>query len=180
MKAALVALLLLVGAAAPAIASTDPGVDKVSVSIDRSTMDTRVGQRIRFGSTVRNDGDRPATDLVAHLNVLSTDPGVYVDPEDWSAQRTIYLQPLPPHGSVRLPWRVQVVNDGRFVLYVAVTSRTGPGPVVASNGLELTATAHRSIDAGGVLPVALGVPGLVLVLLLGSVARRRRHAAAPP
>ena len=65
-------------------------------------------------------------------------------------------------------------------LYVAVTTRKGPAPVVASNDLELSATAHRSIDAGGVLPVALGAPGLVLLLLLGSIARRRRHAAAPP
>jgi uncharacterized repeat protein (TIGR01451 family) len=179
-RAALVALLVLVGAASQAVASTESAVDRVSVSIDRSTMDARVGERISFGSTVRNNGDSPATDLVAHLNVLSTDPGVYVDPEDWSAQRTIYLRALPAHGSVRLPWRVQVVNDGRFLLYVAVTTRKGAAPVVASNDLELSATAHRSIDAGGVLPVALGAPGLVLLLLLGSIARRRRHAAAPP
>lgn len=180
MKAALVALLVLVGAAAPAVASTEPAVDPVTVSIDRSSMDTRVGQRISFGSTVRNNGDGPATDLVAHLNVLSADPGVYVDPEDWSGQRTIYLRPLPAHSSVRLPWRVQVVNDGRFLVYVAVTARDGKAPVVASNGLELSATARRSLDAGGVLPVALGAPGLVVLLLVGSIVRRRRRAAAPP
>ena len=179
MKAALVALLVLVAAASPAVASTEPAVDRVTVSIDRSSMDTRVGQRISFGSTVRNNGDSTATHLVAHLNVLSTDPGVYVDPEDWSGERTIYLQALPAHSSVRLPWRVQVVNDGRFLLYVAVTTRKGAGPVVASNDLELSATAHRSIDAGGALPVALGAPGLVLLLLLGSIVRRRRLAAAP-
>jgi hypothetical protein len=142
--------------------------------MNRSTIDTQIGQRFRFTTSVRNDGDQTRTGLVAHLNVLSADPGVYVDPEDWSSQRTIYLDPLPAHSSVTLPWRVQAVNDGRFVIYVAVTTRTGPATVVVSDGLRLSAVAHRTINAAGVLPVVLGVPAALLVLILLNAVRVRR------
>lgn len=175
MRAVAVALLLLMGLASPAAAEprTSP-LDGVSVTNDRSTLEIRIGQRFGFTTSVRNDGDLPVTGLVAHLNVLSVDPGVYVDPEDWSSQRTIYLDPVPAHSSAKLPWRVQAVNDGRFVIYVAVTTRSGPAPVVVSDGLRLSASARRTVNAGGVLPVAVGVPCALFLVMMLNAARRRR------
>jgi hypothetical protein len=105
---------------------------------------------------------------------LSTDPGTYVDPEDWSSQRTIYLDPVPAHSSVNLAWRVQVVNDGTFVIYVAVTTRSGPALVVVSDGMRLAASPQSKLNAGGVLPVAVGVPSALLLLMILNAARRRR------
>ena len=169
------AVFVLLALATPAVASPGPSFgDEVSATMNRSRVDTQIGQRFRFTTTVHNNGDRTRTGLVAHLNVLSTDPGVYVDPEDWSSHRTVYLDPLPPHSSVAVGWQVQAVNDGRFVTYVAVTTRTGPATVVVSDGLRLTVSAHRTINAGGVLPVVLGVPTVLLVLTLVNLARRRR------
>ena len=37
---------------------------------------------------------RPLSGLVAHLNVVGLSSGIYVDPEDWSEERTKYLPPL--------------------------------------------------------------------------------------
>jgi uncharacterized repeat protein (TIGR01451 family) len=175
MRAVVAALLLLVGLASPAAAETgSSALDQVSVTNDRSTVDTKIGQRFSFTTTVTNDGDQPVTGLVAHLNVLSVDPGTYVDPEDWSSDRTLYLDPVPAHSSAKLSWRVQVVNDGQFVIYVAVTTRSGPGPVVASDGVRLSASPERTVNAGGVLPVAVGIPCALLLLMLLNAARRRR------
>ena len=75
MRAMIVALVLAAGLA-PAAAGTSP----VSVRVDPTTVSTSIGQRFPLTSTVRNDGDRPVSGLVAHLNVLSLDPDVYVDP----------------------------------------------------------------------------------------------------
>jgi hypothetical protein len=144
------------------------------VTIDRPAVSTSLGREFGFTSTVRNDGDQPLTGLIAHLNILSVDPDVYVDPEDWSSERTHFLAPVPPGGAVEMSWRVQAVNSGDLVVYVAVTAGGGPGPVVASNPLRLTVTEERAINAGGVLPVAVGMPLLVLALM-GATARRRRR-----
>ncbi len=194
MRGLVAALLLAVApGAAPAVVSPPaaasvssvssaagaaPATDRVAVSIAPSADHTQVGKRFRFRSTVRNDGDRPLRGLVAHLDVVSLDPGVYVDPEDWSSQRTVYLDPLPARGTVQVPWRVQVVNDGRFVLYVVVSTVSpdeGPAAVDVSDGLRLSATAPRTIGADSVLPVALGVPAALALLLVLTTARSRRR-----
>ncbi len=146
----------------------------VSVDLDQTSTSVRIGQRFSFTSTVRNDGDRPLPGVIAHLNVLSLDPDVYVDPEDWSSRRTSYLGELPAHASARLAWTVQAVNSGRFVIYVAVSEQQGAGGVTASNALGLAVAEQRTLDAGGVLPLAVAVPATVL-LLIGFAARRRRR-----
>jgi hypothetical protein len=44
---------------------------------------------------------------------------VYVDPEDWAADRSQELE-LQPGESRRLSWEVQAINSGRFAAYVVV------------------------------------------------------------
>ncbi len=113
--------------------------------------------------------------LIAHLNVFSTDPGTYVDPEDWSSHRTQFPAAVPAHGSVALTWPVQAVNSGRLVVYVAVTD-VQQHRVTVSMPLELTVSKRQTVDPGGVLPLAVGVPGAVAVVL-GLVLLRRRRTA---
>ena len=167
---AMIVALVLAARLAPAAAGTSP----VSVRVDPTTVSTSIGQRFPLTSTVRNDGDRPVSGLVAHLNVLSLDPDVYVDPEDWSSQRTIYLDPVPAHAATRLDWTVQAVNSGRLVIYVAVTASQGTDAVAASNTLRLAVASQRTVEAGGILPLALAMPAAVL-LLTGFVGYRRRR-----
>jgi len=165
MALALVGLLLI----APAQAA-----GPVSITLDQSRLTTAVGERFTFTSTVHNDTDQELSGLIAHLNVLSTLPQVYVDPEDWSAHRTAFLPAVPAHSTTEVRWDVQVVNEGEFVLYVAVTSATGTAYVDVSPGLRLTSTAQRRLDAAGVLPTVLGVPAVVAALLALAGVRRRR------
>jgi hypothetical protein len=146
----------------------------VSVEIRPTRISTTIGTDLRFVSVLRNDGDQPVPGLVAHLNVFSLDPDTYVDPEDWSASRTRYLPALPAGGSNQIDWTIQAVNSGRFVIYVAVSAEQGSDLVTASNVLRMSAAARRTIDAGGVVPIAVAVPGGVLVLMAVAAGRRRR------
>jgi hypothetical protein len=161
--------------AAPAAVPTaaSPAVP-VSVQLDQTARDVRIGERFGIASTVSNDGDQPLSGLVAHLNVLGLDPDVYVDPEDWSSRRTLYLDPLPARRSVTLRWDVQAVTTGRVLVYVTVTTQGGPGRVVASDPLRVTVAQQRMLNAGGVLPLALGMPAAIL-LLMGAALRRQRR-----
>jgi hypothetical protein len=160
--------------AAPANLAAAPAPPGLSVALDKTVVSTAIGQRFSFTSTVRNDGDRPAPAVIAHLNVLSLDPDTYVDPEDWSSSRTAYAGTLAPHATARLAWNVQAVNTGRFVLYVAVTAEQGAAHVTGSDTLRLAVAEQRTLDAGGMLPLAAAMPAGVL-LLIGLVARSRRR-----
>jgi hypothetical protein len=163
-------LVLLLGGAL--LAPSADAATTLTVRLDRATVSTKIGEKFHFTTTVRNLESEPVPGVVAHLNIVSLDPSVYVDPEDWSSHRTRYLGTLPAGGSRRVDWGVQAVNSGRFVVYVAVVDRNGAGSVTASNPLVATVAQKRRLNSGGVVPLALGIPGL---LALGFVLMRRRR-----
>lgn len=146
----------------------------VSVELDRTVINAGPGEEFTFTSTVRNIGDRPVSGLIAHLNILTSDPDVYVDPEDWSPRRTQYLGELAAGQFTRLTWDIQAVTAGPLIMYVAVT-RPGSDDVTVSGPVELTVHGQRVVDAGGVFTLALSVPTAVLGLLALALARRRKH-----
>ena len=160
--------VLLVGAA---VLAPSAGAS-LAAKLDQSSVSTRIGEKFHFSSTVRNLGLQPVPDVVAHLNIVSLDPSVYVDPEDWSSHRTRYLGTLVAGDSRRIEWTVQAVNSGHFVVYVAVVDHNGRGSVTASNPLATTVAQKRRLNSSGVVPLALGVPALLAV---GFVALRRRR-----
>ncbi|WP_328996211.1 hypothetical protein OG394_16310 [Kribbella sp. NBC_01245] len=165
----------------PGVASADPGratsldVDVVTVELDKTQASLALGRSLTFTSTVRNPGGQEVSGAIAHLNVLAVDPGVYVDPEDWSGERTQYLDPIGAGEAETLEWEMQVVNSGRFIVYVAITSSEAAGTVIASKSLRLDVAAERTLDASGLVPIAAGVPGVLLLLMGLVMIRRRQH-----
>jgi hypothetical protein len=160
-------------AGARAGASTAPAA--VSIVLDRASVSTSIGQRFTFTSTIRNGGTEVLQQPVAHLNVLGLDPDVYVDPEDWSSQRTVYLGAIAPGGTATVSWNVQAVTSGRVMLYVAVVRQHQGDQVAVSPALRAQVTARRTINAGGVLPVAITVPVVMAGLLAATRVRQRRR-----
>ena len=152
---------------------TAPGAAAAApeLSMSRTRASTRIGEEVRFSSVVANRGSAPLRGLVAHVDVVSWDGSVYVDPEDWSSERTRYLPTLPAGASITVPWTVKAVNSGHLAAYVVVL---GTGRPVAGPALDLRVAERRTIDAGGVLPLALGVPALLGLAMVSVRARRRR------
>jgi LPXTG-motif cell wall-anchored protein len=167
-------LLPIVLVAAALIAPTASAGAPLSVRLDRTTVSTRIGEKFHFSTTVRNLESQPVPGVVAHLNIVSLDPSVYVDPEDWSSQRTRYLGTLAAGETRRAKWTVQAVHSGHFVVYVAVVDPNGTGAVTASNALATTVAQKRRLNSGGVVPLALGIPALLALGFL--VVRRRRRS----
>jgi hypothetical protein len=169
-----VAFLFATGlvAAAPAAAAD------LELSLDRKRVVTSIGDSFSFNSTITNLGSRPLPEPVAHLNVVGLDKDIYVDPEDWSEQRTKFLAPLRPGASTTVPWTVQAVTGGKAAIYV--TALPGRSPATESGGLGVSAaievriSERRNINSGGVLPLAIGVPAALGILMLGLRSRRKR------
>ena len=165
-RALSVSLLCLL-VAAPASAARSP----VEVSLNRTEVSTRIGESFNFDSEIRNTGTERLSGLVAHLNVAGLDSGIYVDPEDWSEDRTRFLPTLGPGETTRVGWDVKAVTGGRAAIYV-VALPAGAEPAV-SPAMTVDITETTDLNSGGVLPLALGVPAV-----LGAVAllvRRRRR-----
>jgi len=163
---ALAGLLLVVSAMA---ASGAARAASPEVSMSRTHVATSIGEELRFTSLIANPGSTPLSGLVAHLDVVSWDRDVYVDPEDWSSERTRYLPPLAPGRSIEVPWTVKAVNSGHLAVYVTVL---GAGPPDTGPALDARVASRTTIDAGGALPLAVGIPVLLGIAAIG--VRRRR------
>jgi hypothetical protein len=161
--------------AALALAGTaTAGSSVVSVNVDRTAISTALGHKFVFRSTIANNDTTPARGLIAHLNVVSLHNGVYIDPEDWSSHRTRYLAPIPIGGSVTLTWTLQAVNAGSIGVYVAVLRQSGAAqPPITGPTVHVSIAERKTLNSGGVLPLALGIPALLGALTLTVRARRR-------
>jgi hypothetical protein len=167
--AAAVGALALAGGAT---AATGP----LTVSVDKTQISSRLGADFGFKTRISNTGSTATEPLVAHLNILTLRPGLYVDPEDWSSQRTVFLDPISRGGAVTIDWRLKAVGSGTLAAYVAVLPKDRPAdPPAMSPTVRVAVEERRLINAGGILPLAIAVPGL-LGLAAGGIrlARRRR------
>jgi hypothetical protein len=182
-------LLAATGVVLTVVLGTPPAADMqsaarqpVEVTMDRSSLSSVLGERVTVRWTVVNTGTGSTGPLIAHLDVVSLHNDVYVDPEDWSADRSVDVEPLAPGGRTTLEWTVRNVNAGEFDVYVVVlpTSRSsapppGGGALTVSPAVRLVVASRQTLDAGGSLGVVVAVPLLVGVLALGTRLRRRRH-----
>lgn len=140
----------------------------LGVSNDREAVATKLGHKFVFHSTIRNNALASAGGLVAHLNVVDLSGHTYVDPEDWSSHRTRYLAPIPAGGSITLSWPMNAVNSGTVGIYVALLPRSGaPVPPTTGPVLRVRIEDRKTLNAGGILPLALGLPVLLGLMALG-------------
>ncbi|MGH3384246.1 MAG: hypothetical protein ACRDO1_06685 [Nocardioidaceae bacterium] len=147
--------------------------DTLTIELDRTEMAASPGEKFTFESTIRNDGDQPLTDPIAHLNILGADEQIYVDPEDWSTRRTQFLDELPPGETTTLRWTVTAIDSGALILYVAV-SGTESDAVAVSGPLQMSVGGRRVVNPGNVVPLVMATPVGVLALLGLALVRRQR------
>ena len=163
-------IFVVLAAAGPATSSTN----RIAVTVDRTSISTSLGHKFSVQSRIANEGGSAVTGLVAHLNVLSLRPDVYLDPEDWSSHRTRYLPTIPAGGSVTINWKMQAVNAGSIAVFVAVLPQSGESrPPTTGPTVHVSIARHRTLNSGGILPLAVGIPALLAALSLGVRLRRR-------
>ena len=151
-----------------------PSLADLTVDATPVALRTGLGRTFVIHTVTRNDAPGTSARTILHLNIVSLDPGTYVDPEDWSSTRTRYLHDIPANGVVTTSWTVQAVNSGRFKIFVVVTSAAGGDEVVSSPALRVTIADQRRLNPSGILPVVLVVPATVALGLAWSRRRRRR------
>ena len=167
-------LCLLVAVAAALMPAGAQAATDLSATVDRTRISTQLGRSFAFRSTITNSATTPARGLVAHLSVLSLRSDPYVDPEDWSPHRVVFLDPIPAGGSRTVRWPMTAVNAGTFGVYVTVLSaQPGATPAPNTPTIDLRVTERRTLNAGGILPLSLAIPALVAALAVVLRLRRR-------
>ena len=164
----------------PALAFEEEQVEGLQISIDMAHTVVKTGDKVEFNTLVKNNRAEESPHLIVAMNIINLNAkGDVVDPEDWSPQRTQYLEHLPAGQSAKHSWRVNAILDGDYLVYmVVIPAPDGPQATsqpVASSGIHLTVTPFTRLNPGGVLPYAIGGPVLLLVAIFLVYRRRRRQ-----
>ncbi len=176
--------LAVVLAAAPAAATGVGGattavpaveVPAVAVAMDRPAVSAVLGDRFTVRSTLVNTGAAATGPLLAHLDVVSLHNDVYVDPEDWSSDRSVDVEPLAPGGRSTLEWTVRTVDAGEFDVYVVVLPAGSAATLSVSPALRLAVASRQTLDPGGSAVLVVTVPVLIGAFVLGGRLFRRRR-----
>jgi hypothetical protein len=160
---------------APALAA-----EPLSVKVDAepAQVSTVLGGRFKITTEVTNTGAGPSGEILAHLNVASIEGSVYVDPEDWSSNRSQQIS-LQPGESQKLSWEIQAVNAGHFAAYVVVVpygnTVAGDEDLMISPLVNVDVASRSTLTAGGALPVVVMVPLLLGLVAAGVFFRARRR-----
>ena len=179
-RAALVMACLLISLLAWTPRSAMAMPTTVTVVMEPTQVSTVLGGRFNLETELTNTGTVSTGALLAHLNVASIEGSAYVDPEDWSANRSQQVE-LQPGETRSLVWEVQAVNSGTFAAYVVVlpfggNTRAAAEDLVVSPLAKLEVAPRSTLSAGGTLPVVLLVPVLLGVIAGATRLRlRQRH-----
>jgi len=155
----------------------------IQITIDMEYITVKASDSIFFNTTVTNIGTGESLPLIVAMNIINLDAqGEIVDPEDWSPQRTQYIELLSPGDSITLNWRVNAILDGDYMIYMTVIpqpeGQNATSQPIASSGIHLTVTPFTQLNPGGVLPIAIGAPILILLIIYFVNRRRRKQIDA--
>lgn len=152
----------------------------LQITIDLDVSVVKTGDKVEYNTVVTNQGAESSPPLIVAMNVINLDAkGEVVDPEDWSPQRTQYIDTLPAGESATQHWIINTILDGNYMVYmVLIPAPDNEGSTslpVASPGIHLTVTPFTRLNPGGVLPYAIGIPLVVLVTILVLYRIRRQN-----
>ena len=150
----------------------------VTIQLDLGSVTVKQGDTVDYRSILTNSTGVDSPPLCIAMNLVNlSEAGDVVDPEDWSPQRTQYLETLRAGTADTLSWRIHAILDGDYLVYMAVIpepqDENSTSHVAASTGVHLVVTKFTKLDPQGILPYAIGGP-LVLVLGIVWLARRRK------
>lgn len=152
--------------------ASDPSLQVDLAPAPANPASPQMGDRLSYRTSIRNVGKAPVEGIVAWLALVQVDRGKEqpVDLEDWSAHKAVTIASLAPGQAVQTDWPMRLIAAGHYRVVVSAAA-SGGGPLAPSPCVDLAVRAKPVVESSRVLPVALGVPAL---LLAGLLLRRRQ------
>jgi hypothetical protein len=111
---------------------------------------------------------------VAWISLVQVYPGQEqpVDLEDWSAHKAVTQAVLQPGQQVNVEWPIRLINAGAYRVVISAVDRE-TAHVVTSPFVDFQVRRKPVVESARILPVAFGMPVVVLGLMVVRRYRRR-------
>ncbi len=165
--------LLLLGPFAFAYAQTASTPPPLSMQIlSAHTLSGVAGDYVTVQGQIQNTGKSALNDVTTYLSLVDNQNKLPVDLEDWSAEKGLYIGSIDPGATLPLIWKIHFVKAGNYSLIIVAEAASSSVPQV-STITHFDVAPKKNLNPGQVLPVALGTP-VVLIILMFLVSYRRR------
>ncbi len=154
--------------------------DSLSISLvpdQANPSSPQMGDWLKFHSVIGNSGAQTSHGVVAWISLVQVDPGHEqpVDLEDWSAHKAVTEAVLQPGQQVNVEWPMRLIQSGSYRVVISAVDRE-TGHVMTSPFVDFQVRRKPVVESQRILPVAFGVPALVLGMMAWRRHRRRKSA----
>jgi hypothetical protein len=125
------------------------------------------GQYVRIEGVITNPSrDRTVNGGIAYISIVDLKDRIPIDLEDWSAQKGLYIPSVEAGQSLPLEWNIRLVKAGSYTIDM-LFNKDGDfaSPPSASSKVFLEVAPKLNLNPGNVLPVAFGVPAVIMGVL---------------
>jgi ABC-2 type transport system permease protein len=150
-----------------------------AISINKDDHQVNVGEKLEVETAITNQTSQASPPLVVAMNVINLDDaGAVVDPEDWSPERTQYIDALASGQTVSLKWILNPIMEGNFMVYMVLiperASTETTFHLVASPAIHVAVAPFTGLSSTNILPVVITEP-ILLMAITYFIYRRRRQ-----
>ena len=130
------------------------------------------GDYVTVQAEVKNTSKETQNNIITYLSLSDNDTKLPVDLEDWSAEKGQFVGSIDSNQSFPLNWKLHFVKAGSYSLAVIAMIEGNPNPEI-STITHFSVQAKKNLNPAHVLPVALGTPIVVIILLFVIASRRK-------
>ncbi len=148
---------------------------RIAVSIDPPSVQANMGDKITYTGTITNNSDKAVNNIIAYISLANVTQGkeAPMDLEDWSANKAIKVDAIPPHGAYEGRWPMRLIDSGSYVAYITVVDKNDNIPI-SSMMSHLEIQRILRLNPNNVLPVALGEPVLLGIVFMFVAFKRKK------
>lgn len=139
-----------------------------------NTLNGTAGDFVTVQSQITNTGTQPISDVTTYLSLVDNQNKLPVDLEDWSAEKGLFIGTIDPGQTMPLDWKIHFVKAGIYSLIVVADSSASEIPQV-SKTTHFQVNPKHNLNPGKVLPVALGMPIVVLLVMAMATYKRKKE-----
>jgi hypothetical protein len=137
-----------------------------------SQLNGTAGDFVEVQADITNNGVDPISNITTYLSLVDNETHMPVDLEDWSAEKGLFIGTIDAGQVFPLNWKVHFVKAGNYSLSIVAIVEGQDTPQV-STLVNFDVVPKRNLNPGMVLPVALGEPVILLILMLILIGRRK-------